>query len=101
MTTPTSPPATRQLTEPDFSAMYGAAAFAEAFDLIFDTSVTIAWRLLSPEVEAAVPTHSEKFLKGLREPPPIDLSMASPTISGARSTAMYRWKTENGSNGLA
>jgi hypothetical protein len=45
----------------------GAAAFAEAFDLIFDTSVSIAWRLLSPEVEAAVPTHFEKFLKGLRD----------------------------------
>jgi hypothetical protein len=67
LTTPPSPPATRGLIEQDFGNLYSAAAFAEAFDLIFDTSVTIAWRLMGPEVEANAPTHFTTFLKCLRD----------------------------------
>jgi len=62
-----SPPAVRGLTEQDFSALYSAAAFAAAFDLFFDTSITLAWRLMGPEIEANVPTYLEKFLKCLRD----------------------------------
>jgi hypothetical protein len=62
-----APPAARGLTEQDFNALYSAAAFAAAFDLFFDTSITLAWRLMGPEIEANVPTYLEKFLKCLRD----------------------------------
>lgn len=67
LTLPPSPPAARGLTEQDFSALYSAAAFAEAFDLIFDTSITLAWQLMGPEIEANAPTHFTTFLKCLRD----------------------------------
>ncbi len=67
MTLAPSPPTTRGLTERDFTALYSAAAFAAAFDLICDTSITIARRLLGPEIEANVPPRFTTFLKCLRD----------------------------------
>jgi hypothetical protein len=67
LATPSSTAAARGLTELDFNAAYAAAAFAAAFDLIFDSSVTIAWRLMGPDVEANAPTHFTRFLKCLRD----------------------------------
>ena len=62
-----SPPASRWLTERDFATLYSAAEFAEAFDLCFDTTVTISWRLMGPEVEGDVPTYFAAFTKCLRD----------------------------------
>jgi hypothetical protein len=49
-----SPPASRWLTERDFATLYSAAEFTQAFELYFDTTVAISWRLMGPEVEGDV-----------------------------------------------
>ncbi len=60
-------PASRGLTERDFAVLYSAAEFAAAFELWFDTTITISWRLLGPEVEQDVQPHFAVFLKCLRD----------------------------------
>jgi len=62
-----SPPASRGLTERDFAAVFSAAEFAETFALYFDTTVTISWRLMGPEVERDVPAYFVAFTKCLRD----------------------------------
>jgi hypothetical protein len=62
-----SPPASRWLTERDFATLYSAAEFAQAFELYFDTTVAISWRLMGPEVEGDVPAFFAAFTKCLRD----------------------------------
>lgn len=64
---PSSPPGSRWITERDFAALYGAAEFAAIFELWFDTTVTISWRLMGPEVEGDVPRFFGAFTKCLRD----------------------------------
>jgi len=62
-----SPPASRGLTERDFAVLYSAAEFAAAFELWFDTTITLSWRLMGPEVEGDVPTFFAAFTKCLSD----------------------------------
>ena len=55
------------LSEHDFAALHAATEFAAGFQLWFDTTVTIAWRLMGPEIERDVPTYFGAFLKCLRD----------------------------------
>jgi hypothetical protein len=58
---------TDSLSEHDFAALHAATEFAAAFELWFDTTITISWRLMGPEVEGDVPTYFAVFLKCLRD----------------------------------
>lgn len=62
-----SPLASRGITESDFAVLYSAAEFAAAFELYFDTTVTLSWRLMGPEVEGNVPCYFGAFTKCLRD----------------------------------
>ena len=60
------PPVSHFLSEADVAQMYAAFAFAEAWGLTMDTTVTISWRLLGPEFEADVQKSLNRFLKAMR-----------------------------------
>jgi hypothetical protein len=62
-----APRASRGLSESDFAVLYSAAEFAAAFELWFDTTVTLSWRLMGSEVEGDVPAYFAAFTKCLRD----------------------------------
>lgn len=55
------------LTEQDFASLYAAADFASAFELWFDTTVSISWRLMGAKTPKEVASAFEAFTKCLRD----------------------------------